>query len=314
MAPLDPTDLVDLYWAGRATLRHPARGQVADLPPDVPSLLPRRRHDASPSRSCCAPSRRAEAAGGAARCRRPSRPERGRRSSRSLGWWRPTRTSLKHKIFAACTPEELAALRRIMRGCGSPRRGAAPGAPAGRRGGGEPDMRAHGPRVDAAARRAAGAAVPPAPAAAAAADPDPRRVRLDGRLLAQPGAVRAHLDPRADARVEVFCFGTRLTRITRELDRRRPDHALDARGRGGPRLGGRHPDRRVARRRSSATGPGAGCAAAAIVVICSDGLDRGDPSVLASGDGAAVAAVPPDRLAEPAQGRRAATSGPTRWA
>ena len=42
----------------------------------------------------------------------------------------------------------------------------------------------------------------------------------------------------------------------------------------------------------------------AIVVICSDGLDRGDPAVLAARDGAAGAAEPPDRLDEPAQGRR----------
>ena len=37
----------------------------------------------------------------------------------------------------------------------------------------------------------------------------------------------AHTSTRAGRRVEVFCFGTRLTRITRELDRRRPDLALD---------------------------------------------------------------------------------------
>ena len=51
-----------------------------------------------------------------------------------------------------------------------------------------------------------------------------------------------------------------------------------------------------------------------IVVICSDGLDRGDPEVLADGDGAAGAAVPPGRLAEPAQGRRGRTSGRARSA
>ena len=37
----------------------------------------------------------------------------------------------------------------------------------------------------------------------------------------------AHTSTRASSRVEVFCFGTRLTRITRELDQRRPDLALD---------------------------------------------------------------------------------------
>ena len=41
MTPLDPTDLVDLYWAGRATLRQPPRGP-GRLRPGVQKLLPRR--------------------------------------------------------------------------------------------------------------------------------------------------------------------------------------------------------------------------------------------------------------------------------
>src|SRR6266568_284167 len=59
----------------------------------------------------------------------------------------------------------------------------------------------------------------------------------------------AHSAKRSAGRVEVFCFGTRLTRVTGAMECRRPDEAL---GRGG------------------------------IVVICSDGLDRGDPAVLAA--------------------------------
>ena len=53
----------------------------------------------------------------------------------------------------------------------------------------------------------------------------------------------AHSTRRAAGRVEVFCFGTRLTRITRALERRRPDEALDAGRRavfdweGGTRIG-----------------------------------------------------------------------------
>jgi uncharacterized protein with von Willebrand factor type A (vWA) domain len=90
----------------------------------------------------------------------------------------------------------------------------------------------------------------------------------------------AYSTRRAAARVEVFCFGTRLTRITRALARRRPDDALDQAAKavfdweGGTRIGdsldafvrgwGRH-----------------GMSRGAIVVICSDGLDRGDPAVLA---------------------------------
>src|ERR1022692_2626048 len=37
----------------------------------------------------------------------------------------------------------------------------------------------------------------------------------------------AYSAKRAAARVEVFCFGTRVTRVTMALDRRRPDDALD---------------------------------------------------------------------------------------
>ena len=79
----------------------------------------------------------------------------------------------------------------------------------------------------------------------------------------------------------MFCFGTRLTRITRELEHRRPDEALDrAAGavfdwEGGTRIGASL-DAFV--RDWGRRGLGRG----GIVVICSDGLDRGDPAVLAS--------------------------------
>ena len=54
----------------------------------------------------------------------------------------------------------------------------------------------------------------------------------------------AYSTRRAASKVEVFCFGTRLTRITRELEHRRPDEALDRAARavfdweGGTRIGG----------------------------------------------------------------------------
>ena len=85
----------------------------------------------------------------------------------------------------------------------------------------------------------------------------------------------------AGQKVEVFCFGTRLTRVTRALGTRDPDAALQEVAAtvqdwdGGTRIGesirglldeyGQH----VALRR-------------AVVVLCSDGLDRGDPDVLAA--------------------------------
>ena len=84
----------------------------------------------------------------------------------------------------------------------------------------------------------------------------------------------------ATSRTEVFCFGTRLTRITRELDHRRPDEALERAAQtvfdweGGTRIGDAL-DTFVRKWASR------GMARGGIVVICSDGLDRGDPDVLA---------------------------------
>lgn len=84
---------------------------------------------------------------------------------------------------------------------------------------------------------------------------------------------------RANAKVDVFCFGTRLSRITKALDRRDPDDAMRIAGEavldwdGGTRIGDSLREfTREARR--SRLGRGA------IVVICSDGLDRGDPQAL----------------------------------
>ena len=80
-------------------------------------------------------------------------------------------------------------------------------------------------------------------------------------------------------KVEVFALGTRLTRVTRELSSRDPDLALAAAAKrvvdwsGGTRLGDglkEFNDRWAVR----------GMARGAIVVILSDGWDRGDPEVL----------------------------------
>lgn len=91
----------------------------------------------------------------------------------------------------------------------------------------------------------------------------------------------AHSAGQATAKVEVFCFGTRLTRITRALAHRRPDSALERAAAtvvdwdGGTRIG-RSLDEFVRR-----FGRGGMCRGG-VVVICSDGLDRGDPDQLAS--------------------------------
>jgi uncharacterized protein with von Willebrand factor type A (vWA) domain len=85
----------------------------------------------------------------------------------------------------------------------------------------------------------------------------------------------------AGRRVEVFCFGTRLTRVTRTLRAKDPDRALREIGRtvadweGGTRIG----------ESLKALLDGWGQRAAlrgAVVVLCSDGLERGDPELLRS--------------------------------
>ncbi|NNE97170.1 MAG: VWA domain-containing protein [Acidimicrobiales bacterium] len=85
---------------------------------------------------------------------------------------------------------------------------------------------------------------------------------------------------RAAQKVEVFCFGTRLTRITPLLDRRNPDAAMRLASErvldwdGGTRIG-TSIDAFVKAwgRRGMSRG--------ATVIVCSDGLDRGDPGTLA---------------------------------
>ena len=83
----------------------------------------------------------------------------------------------------------------------------------------------------------------------------------------------------AGRQVEVFCFGTRLTRVTRLLRTKDPDRALHEIGRtvadweGGTRIGESLKSlldgwsQRAALR-------------GAVVVLCSDGLERGDPELL----------------------------------
>jgi len=89
----------------------------------------------------------------------------------------------------------------------------------------------------------------------------------------------AHATARAGRRVEVFCFGTRLTRITRALRRRDPSEALTAVAaavedwEGGTRIG--HSLKELLDKWSTHT-----ALRGAVVILCSDGLERGDPVVL----------------------------------
>jgi uncharacterized protein with von Willebrand factor type A (vWA) domain len=85
----------------------------------------------------------------------------------------------------------------------------------------------------------------------------------------------AHEALRADARWEAFCFGTRLTRVTKALARADPSEALREAAKevfdwdGGTRIG-----------EAVAALTKTGVPRGALVVICSDGLDVGNPDVL----------------------------------
>jgi hypothetical protein len=192
--------------------------------------------------------------------------------------WSPTEV-LRHKDFAAYTHAEFAEARRLMA-----------------------DLRLHGALRRSRRRR---------PSARDEGRPDLRRtvrraLRSGGepirRAFLEPGArprrvvllcdVSGSMEPYSRAllrflhaavvgrgQIEAFSLGTRLTRITRELTSRDPDAALAKAARavpdwsGGTRLG------EGVRAFNDQWGV-RGMARGAVVVILSDGWDRGDPAML----------------------------------
>jgi uncharacterized protein len=90
----------------------------------------------------------------------------------------------------------------------------------------------------------------------------------------------AHAALRTDRRWEAFCFGTRLTRVTRALEGSDPDEALRRAAAevvdwdGGTRIG-------ESLKRFLDEHGHSGLARGAVVVLCSDGLEVGDPELLA---------------------------------
>ncbi|MFJ7217876.1 VWA domain-containing protein [Amycolatopsis sp. NPDC098790] len=272
MTVLDPADLTDLYWGGRVTLlgrredvpRYDEvfrRYYLGDVATPGERQLPTAEADAVftlPETEGTGPDRESEAL---------------------LGLTASGVESVKVKAFGACTPEELAAIRRMIARMRvtPPRRRTRRTRPARR--GPIPDLRRtvrgtlrrYGEPGELHRRR--------------------RRVRLRALVLVLDvsGSMAdysrhllqfAYSARRAAARVEVFCFGTRLTRITDELGSRDADVALAKAARtvvdweGGTRIGESLTEfvRRWGRR---------GLCRGAVVVVCSDGLDRGDPEVLA---------------------------------
>ncbi|MEV4316873.1 VWA domain-containing protein [Actinocrispum sp. NPDC049592] len=186
---------------------------------------------------------------------------------------------LRHKSFAACTPSELAALRRIMSRIRLK--------PPHRR-----SRRTHPRRIGLLDLRRTIRASLRTGGDPAALLRKQRRVRprpvvlildVSGSMASYSRALLqfAYSTGRAADKVEVFCFGTRLARVTHQLRHRDPDSALTrAASRvtdwdGGTRIGSSLDTfvRDWGRR---------GLCRGGIVVVCSDGLDRGDPDLLAS--------------------------------
>jgi uncharacterized protein with von Willebrand factor type A (vWA) domain len=187
--------------------------------------------------------------------------------------------TLRERDFADYTAAEFAEARRLMSGMrlvGEPRLSRRRG-PARH---GELDLR----RTVRAALRTGGEPVT-----------RPRRARTRRpRRVVLLCDVSGSMDPYARAlvrflhtavvgrgQVEAFAFGTRLTRITRELSHRDPDRALtEAAARvvdwsGGTRIG-------ASLRTFNRDWGARGMARGAIVIILSDGWDRGEPELLAA--------------------------------
>lgn len=276
-ASLDPSDLLDVYWAGRTTLVT-RREQIGIYDEVFRRFF---LDAAAPGRELLMLRASTTAENQAVLALPETEPgQEGPGEEAVLGLLASDVDALKQKAFAACTPDELAALRRIMTRIRltPPRRRTRRTAAASS--GRSPDlrrtiretMRMHGEPAELYWRR--------------------RKVRLRPLILILDisGSMAdysrnllqfAYSAKRAAARVEVFCFGTRLTRITRQLASRNPDTALEQAAHavfdweGGTRIGSSLDAfvRDWGRR---------GLCRGGVVVICSDGLDRGDPQVLAT--------------------------------
>jgi uncharacterized protein with von Willebrand factor type A (vWA) domain len=271
-----------VYWAGRATLvRQPEdvaaydrafdtfwRGKVEW--PGHPGL-----------RSAVPPMARPPQHGGDDRGARDAADEPDAEGDEQIRVLRYSATEqLRHKDFAACTTDELAEAYRLMRGVrveAAPRRTRRLRRRPGHRG--EHDTRAtvrlalrNGGEVVRLVRRQHLVR--------------PRRVVLlcdvSGSMEPYARALLRflHVAVAGSGRVEAFALGTRLTRVTRQLSTRDPDRAMAAATdrvadwSGGTRLG---EGIRAFNERYGVRG----MARDAVVVILSDGWDRGDPALLA---------------------------------
>ena len=276
---INPADLIDVYWAGRGTLINrkdqiPVYNRIfqkffldveAAADSELKSMM---RATTALSATLEVPSPD------------PGQGEESKEEEAQLGYVASGAQVWRNKAFAACTDQELATIRRIV----SDIRLTPP-----RRRTRRTLSSKNGPRFD--PRRMALETM------RSHGDPiklfkQQRRLRIRPLvfILDVSGSMSdysrnllqfAYSARRAADKVEVFCFGTRLTRITKSLDRRKPDDALNLAAAavfdwdGGTRIGESLNQfiKRWGRR---------GLSRGSIVVICSDGLDRGDPALLES--------------------------------
>ncbi len=274
-ALLDPTRLEDVYWSGRVTLVH-GRNQIAVYNECFTEYFLGGNSESDKPTPPQLSARGVEAVFDV-----PSGepPEEGDDQNETRLGAQASAVIVNHsKAFAECTEEELDALRRIIATLRATpplrrtrrHRGANSGRRMDLRRMARETMRSHGEPGELWWRQRR-------------QRPRPLVLILDisgsmadySRNLLQ----FAHSTRTASSRVEAFCFGTHLTRITPSLRRRKLDEALALAGEevvdwsGGTRIGASLDEfvRRYARR---------GMARGAFVIICSDGLDRGDPALL----------------------------------
>jgi hypothetical protein len=274
---LNPGDMLDIYWAGRTTLVRRRENiptynkifrsfflEISDEEKD-----PRKKKiKASVNTAATLDIPNVE----------EGQPGNGEEESK-MGYVASAQAIYRQKSFAECTPQEMLALRKMMNALklSPPKRRTRreQNFPAGRklnmRKIVRETMRTHGePRELFYSRRK-------------------EKLRPVIFILDVSGSMAdysrnllqlAYSARRANTKVEVFAFGTRLTRITKSLSRRNPDEAMRLAGEavfdweGGTRIGDSVGEF-VKKWGRTRIGRGA------IVVICSDGLDRGEPAALA---------------------------------
>lgn len=277
VAQLDPTDVMDVYWSGRTTLvrrkdaigpyNYTFRKFFLDISEDETNLA-KKKIKASVSTSATLEIPEVE----------QNQQGDGIEESK-MGFMAATNEIFRNKAFSECSPQELASLRKMM----STIRISPPvrrtrrlhTTPKGKR----INMR----KLVRENMRSLG---------------ENREIFYSKRkeklrpivfILDVSGSMAdysrnllqlAYSARRANQKVEVFCFGTRLTRITKSLSKRTPDQAMELAGSevmdwdGGTRIGD---SITTFIKKWGRTRVGRG----AIVIICSDGLDRGEPAVLA---------------------------------